>query len=112
MFVHGYNVDMGRHPKSVDPFSLSAIAERLRISREALELTQEDMALRVGIRNTTWSNYETSTRRISISVANRLEIATGLALAWVYRGDFESLKPEIAAKIAFQMRVEARKSRQ
>jgi transcriptional regulator with XRE-family HTH domain len=99
---------------SADPFSLSEIARRLRITRAALGYTQPMMSALAGLSTEAqaWSNYEQGIRRISLDVAHKLKTTLGLTLEWIYEGELETLKPELAAKIALQIRDEARKSRQ
>ena len=95
-----------------DPFSLSAIADRLRITRKALGLTQPLMSTLAGLTDAQgWSNYENRWRRISIDVAQNLHTRLGITLHWIYRGEMEGLPKDLADKIALQLRSESRKAR-
>lgn len=75
------------------------VAERLRISREALKLTQARLCRITGISAAAWNNAETGDARIGIDNAILLCDATGLTLDWVYRGRRETLDPDILEAI-------------
>lgn len=69
-----------------EPTSVDDVAERLRITREALKLTQAELCRRTGIAPNTWNNAETGDARIGVDQAMKLCRATGVTLDWIYRG--------------------------
>lgn len=81
--------------RAVMPTALEAIAERLRLSREALGYTQATMASIIGSSASLWANYESGTRRISLDKAFRLKASTKLTLEWIYYGDLSGLPPNL-----------------
>ena len=85
------------------PSALTEIAERLRLSREALGFSMTNMARLIGGPTSTWHNYESGIRRISLDQALRLKARTGLTLEWVYTGDIATLPPHLQEKIQAQI---------
>lgn len=69
-----------------EPTGTADVAERLRLSREALKLTQAALCRITGISTAAWNNAETADARIGIDNAVLLCQATGLTLDWIYRG--------------------------
>lgn len=63
-----------------------AIAERLKLTREALGLNQAAFARLTGIEPQAINNYETGLRGISVDQAIKICAATGVSLDWIYRG--------------------------
>jgi len=57
----------------IDPYSIDAIAKRLRALRNALGLEQHEMVASIGSfsRPQMWANYEAGHRRISVDHAWR-----------------------------------------
>lgn len=79
---------------------LQGISRRLRELREALGHTQATMAQIAGINRTTWNNYETGLRRISLDEALKVCSATGATLDWIYRGEgIGQLPRDLALKL-------------
>ncbi len=79
-----------------------AIAARLRLTRLALMDgvdNQAEWARRVGIRPSTWNNYEEALNRISLDEALKICQATGISLDWIYFGSLHSLPHSLALKI-------------
>jgi transcriptional regulator with XRE-family HTH domain len=62
------------------------VAERLRITRKALNLTQAELSRLTGISTSAWNNAETGDARIGIDNAINLCDATGVTLDWIFRG--------------------------
>jgi len=79
--------------------NLASLAERLRLTREALALSQAELCRRSGIAPQAWNNYETARKRISVDNAIKLRAATGIPLDWVYCADMRSVPLEIATKL-------------
>ena len=112
MFAYAYHAPIMGH-RAADPFSTAEIARRLKLTRLALGYKQPMMSVLAGlsIPAQAWSNYENGTRRISLDVAQKLHTNLGITLHWIYRGDMNGLSEDLAAKIALQIRDEARKAR-
>src|SRR5262245_15492127 len=85
------------------PTALTEIAERLRLSREALGFSMTTMARLIGSPTSTWHNYESGIRRISLDQALRLKARTGLTLEWIYSGEIATLPPHLRDKIQTQL---------
>lgn len=77
---------LSRGPRLGDEMSVTAIAERLRLLREAMGWNQKVMAARVGINATTWNNYELAVSPIPWQAALKVCAVTGASMDWIYRG--------------------------
>ena len=86
-----------------EPTSVQAIAERLRLSRQALGYTQAVLSRIIRGPDSLWGNYEMGIRRISLDKAFLLKAATGLTLEWIYYGDISRVPPDLAEKIQQQI---------
>src|SRR5262245_22656393 len=86
------------------PTSLLAIAQRLRLSRQALGYSQTAMALLIDSSPSLWGNYEAGIRRIPLDNAFQLKPATGLTLEWIFCGDLSGLPGTVATKILDHMK--------
>lgn len=75
------------------------MAARLRLTREALKLSQADLCRITGISPQAWNNAETGDAIIGVASALRLCQATGVTLDWVYRGVRTNLPSIIAREI-------------
>lgn len=84
---------MSQHPFS--PESREAISARLRLTRDALEMTQSEWCRRTGIATNTWNNYEKGLNRISLDEAFKIARTIGATLDWIYRGDESGLPKRI-----------------
>lgn len=62
------------------------MAERLRLTREAMGWSQAELCRRSGISPQIWNNAETGDNRISVDEAIKLCRTTGVTLDWIYRG--------------------------
>lgn len=82
-----------------DPYSVEAVAERMRLTRLALGLTQAAIGRLAGIGAQAWNNNERARGRISLDQALKLCVATGVSLDWIYRGEMRGLPHELAVKI-------------
>lgn len=78
---------------------IDAIAERLKLTRRAMGLTQAAISRMVGIGAQAWNNYERGQKRISIDQALRLCRSTGITLDWIYQGDMRSLPHDFVMRV-------------
>lgn len=83
-----------------EPTGTADVAERLRLSRGALKLTQAALCRITGISTAAWNNAETADARIGIDNAILLCQATGLTLDWIYRGVRAGLSGEFLEAIS------------
>lgn len=81
---------------------LRLIGERLKRTREAMELNQATWCRLVGIETQAWNNYERGLRRISVDQAIKVCQATGVSLDWIYRGIAFGLPIELATALQAQ----------
>jgi transcriptional regulator with XRE-family HTH domain len=70
-----------------NPRSLDAIAGRLRATREAFGLGQNEFARRAGIASNTYNQYEQAKNLPRLDFANQICDTYGVTLDWIYRGD-------------------------
>jgi transcriptional regulator with XRE-family HTH domain len=75
------------------------IGERLRLTRQALGMTQAAFAKHVGIARNTFNQYETGVNQLSIENAHALCDAYKLTFDWLYRGDVGQLPHTLATAI-------------
>ena len=81
-------------------FGMPDIAERLRLTREALGYTQVEIARLAGASGgQAWNNYESGRRRINVDHALALCQSIGVSLDWIYLGDRRNLHHDLALKI-------------
>lgn len=67
------------------------IAYRIELTRAIKGLSQTQFASKAGLKNSAYSQWKTSTNRISIESANALCDAHTLTLDWIYRGDYSGM---------------------
>jgi transcriptional regulator with XRE-family HTH domain len=77
--------------------SVDAVARRVYWLRKSL----------LGQSRSTWAQYETGERRISIDQAQNVCAVFGVSLDWIYNGRMDMLQPDLAAKLQEQMLKEA-----
>ena len=77
-----------------EPTSVTEVAARLQLTREALKLSQAALCRMAGISPQAWNNAETGDNRISVDEAMKLCRVTGVTLDWIYRGN-RTLLPSI-----------------
>jgi transcriptional regulator with XRE-family HTH domain len=82
----------GMADATLKPTDKIAVGARLKLAREALDLSQAEMCRRAGIAPNTWNNYEKGLNRISLDEAFKVVNATGISLDYIYRG-IEALMP-------------------
>jgi len=85
--------------RAEDELDAKPVGRRLRITREALRLTQREFAARAAIATNTYGQYETGARLISPGRAVDLCNAHQLTLDWIYRGEAGDLPYKLAAAI-------------
>ena len=76
-------------------FSKELVGERLRVLREALDLSAAELCRRAGIEQNTYNNSETGDNRISVPNAVRIARVTGVSLDFIYQGIRETLPAKI-----------------
>jgi transcriptional regulator with XRE-family HTH domain len=79
-----------------NPRSLDAIAARLRATREAFGLGQNEFARRAGIASNTYNQYEQAKNLPRLDFVNKICDTYGVTLDWIYRGDTSGLPVRIA----------------
>lgn len=89
-------------PKGTWREGIDDVAERLRITREALGLTQAEICRRTGISTNAWNNNERGANMMSLPQAKKLR-AIGASLDWIYFGDLDSVSHDLATKIQQQL---------
>ena len=84
----------------MEPTSVAEVAARLKLTREAMGLSQVRICKLTGISVQTWNNAETGDNMLGLASALRLCRATGVTLEWIYRGNRFQLPQVIAEEIA------------
>lgn len=79
--------------------SSKSLANRLKITREALELTAAELCKIIKVKPNRWSQYESGERRITLEVASKLCDEFGLTLDWIYRANPAALPSSLRLKI-------------
>lgn len=82
-----------------EPTSTEEVAARLRLTREALGLSQASLCRATGIPTNTWNNAETADNRLGLDEAIKLCRYAGVTLDWIYRGIRTHLPQVIAEEI-------------
>ena len=82
-----------------DGVTKAAIGKRLKLSREALGVSQSDFADRCEIARNTYNQYEKGVNKVPVDAALKMRELYGLTLDWIYVGDPSGLRHEIADKI-------------
>lgn len=85
--------------RPLPPRSVPAIAERLRMTREALGLSQTQLCQRAGLATNTYNQWEHAKGRPGLDHAIALCDAIGLSLDWIYLGDPAALSYSVASKL-------------
>lgn len=89
-------------PRRADPETLRIareVGKRLQITREAVGLSQKVFASRVGALDSTWSQYESGHRILSIKVAEKVCSRFGCDMNWLYAGDHSNLPRDLRAAV-------------
>jgi transcriptional regulator with XRE-family HTH domain len=84
-----------------DPTSPAEVGARLALTRQALGYTTTTMCrmMASASHGSTYSNYESGIRRISLDHALELCKRCRLTLAWIYQGELDTLPADIRNKI-------------
>lgn len=81
------------------PDAMRVIGRRLRATREALGLTQEQLAQSIGVQRTAYRNWEIGERMPDPLAMTRLAERYGATLDWIYRGVIAGMAHSLAIKI-------------
>lgn len=79
------------------------VGENLRLTRLALDLSQEALAVELGLakeQRSTYQNWEAGVRLIDPLYAIELAEKFALSLDWIYRGQMATLSMEFIKKLA------------
>jgi transcriptional regulator with XRE-family HTH domain len=82
-----------------DSEAQKAMGSRLQAVREAIGLTQDDMAKNMGVVVTTLSAWESGRNQIDIVKLARSATRWGFTTDWVARGDLSGLRKDVAEKV-------------
>jgi transcriptional regulator with XRE-family HTH domain len=96
---------------SAESISTPKVAARLRLTRQALKLSQVGLCRITRISPQAWNNAETGDNLIGIATAIKLCRTTGVTLDWIYRGVRSNLPKLIAEEIARSERAAKRRRR-
>ena len=77
----------------------ASVGERLRLTREALGLQQNEFAERARIATNSYNQYERGKNMPNLPAAHALCDHHNLTLDWIYRGDASGLKYQLADAI-------------
>lgn len=80
-------------------YSTLSIGERLRLTRKAMNCTQQEWVSQLSIRRETLTMYELGKREPSPAVAIEISDAFGVTLDWIYKGEIAGLREETRKKI-------------
>lgn len=93
-----------------EPTSVEEVAARLKLTREALKLSQAALCRQTGISTQSWNNAETADNRISVDEAMKFCRATGVTLDWVFRGNRSLLPAMVLEELVRRERQATRES--
>lgn len=85
--------------KNKDEWTLEAIGNRLRLTRESFDMTQTHFAEQAGISQNTYNQYEKGRKRPSVDNALLLSLTYNLTLDWIYTGDVSGLPFQLATEL-------------
>lgn len=99
--VHGLAIEISQDVSFYRSMAegLKSLGNRLKSTREALELSQADLCKILRVKANRWSQYESGERRITIDVANRLCDEFSLSLDWIYRANPSQLPHGLRLKM-------------
>jgi len=81
---------------SINERNIASIGSRLRMTREAFGLGQNEFARRAGIATNTYNQYEQGKRLPRYDLANQICDEFRVTLDWIFRGDPSGLPVHIA----------------
>lgn len=98
---HGTAIEFAPAVRLYKPMAetLKSLGNRLKMTREALGISQADLCKRIKVKPNRWSQYEGGERRITIDVANALCDEFKLSLDWIYRADPAQLPHALRLKM-------------
>lgn len=92
---------MGRPARGVaDRAIMKAVGERLRWVREAERLSQQELAARIGVHQTTWSLYERGLRFPDQFEVQRLAAKLKISTQYLLQGSLEGVERRLAILLA------------
>jgi transcriptional regulator with XRE-family HTH domain len=78
---------------------MMAVGQRLRVTREALGMTQAELAAELNISASAITNWEAGIRLADVLAMGRLVERFGVTLDWIYLGDMSGLRHSLATKL-------------
>lgn len=75
------------------------VGRRLALTRQALDLNQQEFGTRAGLSQPQYNQYENGARLLTLRSAIKLCSEYDLTLDWLYRGDPGSLPYRLASRI-------------
>lgn len=85
---------------SKDGFSTRMQALRLAFGPELGRTTQSAFADYLGLKVTTWNNYERMGVRPDLDAARKMVARFGVTLDWIYEGDTRGLRLELVERLS------------
>lgn len=86
-------------PQVADAMRNDAVGFRLKLLREALDMSPSEMADMLGIERTYWSRFEKGRQGLSDSVAALLVVRFGVTLDWLILGVWGGMPLDLTEKI-------------
>lgn len=83
----------------LDDRTREAVGHRLRLTRIALGYDQGVFATEAGLSASAYNQYETGRKLPSVAAASALVDRYGLTLDWIFLGDANNLRYELASSI-------------
>jgi transcriptional regulator with XRE-family HTH domain len=86
--------------KDDDDLDKAEVGRRLRLTREALRMSQKEFCEAASIAPNTYNQFEQGHRLPSVGKAARLCAAHNLTLDWIYLGDDGNLAAKLSRSIS------------
>lgn len=94
------NIDMGNRAAALsEDMSPEAIGERLRLIREAFDLSKSEIADMIDLERSHWSRFEGGQRAIPYDKAARLVQRFGVSLDFIFLGRWSGVEFATAERI-------------
>ena len=87
------------------------VGQRLSRVRDALGLTQEQLADALNVGRTTLANWETGVRLADVAAIARMSVRFGPVLEWVYNGSTASMPNWLVEKVLAEEPAEKKRQR-